>query len=806
MAGRHCGLVASSRAIVATALICLASPARAQSVDPSFWVTNGDVRDMAISGSTLYLAGTFTNLAPASGRGVPFDATGSAIPGFPKVTGSMVRAAVSDGAGGWFIGGIFTHVGGLPRANLAHIASDMTVTAWNPGANNSVFSMTLSGGVLYVGGFFTNVGGFVRNYVAAIDPATGAVLAWNPGTNGGVYALLVTGGIVYLGGIFTNVGGMARNYLAAVHATTGAVQAFSPNPNAQVHSLAVNSTGAVLYLGGMFTSIGLTARNHLGSVAAQTGGVTLWNPNVNALVQSIAVSGTTVYVGGDFSTVGGQGRNRVAEIDATTGAPTAWNANVTNANWVTSLQILGSTLYFGGNFATVGGQPRRHAAAVDLASAALQPWDPRPNDAVYAMGVSGTSLYVGGLFTGIGGVDRSCLAAMDLTTGMPTSWNPIGVVGTVQTILLSGGTLYAGGFDAPYLKAFDAVTGAAIAGFSPNPNSYVNELAQGDGVIYVGGSFSSIGGQPRVGVAALNPATGASTAWSANTNAGGGVYAMALDGATLYAGGIFTSISGVARNNLAALDVASGAATPWNPGASSAIYTIVPHGGVIYLCGFFNTIGGAVRNLIAALDPATGLATAWNPNATSVASGVPRVNVLRITGDVAWAGGLFEFIGGQNRVNVAALDLVSGAALPWNAGINELADVNTMAVTSTHSYLGGTYDAAGGTLPQSRLTALSPVPTGVPPVPVSGFGTSVVASIPNPLDGDGFLRVRVSRRERVTLRVLDITGRSRLTVLDRVLEPGLHDIPIATRRLPAGVYIAALEANALSARRIVVAH
>lgn len=58
--------------------------------------------------------------------------TGDLNTGFPAVFG-MVRAAVPDGAGGVYIGGTFSYVGGVARSNAAHILADGTVDPnWSP--------------------------------------------------------------------------------------------------------------------------------------------------------------------------------------------------------------------------------------------------------------------------------------------------------------------------------------------------------------------------------------------------------------------------------------------------------------------------------------------------------------------------------------------------------------------------------------------------------------------------------------------------------------------------------------------------
>src|SRR5262245_47283944 len=88
------------------------SPASAQSIDPSFLATDGQVNAVAWSGSTMYLGGTFSRVGTASGSGVPTNpTTGSPLAAVARVAGGGVYGVVADGAGGWYLGGDFTHVG-----------------------------------------------------------------------------------------------------------------------------------------------------------------------------------------------------------------------------------------------------------------------------------------------------------------------------------------------------------------------------------------------------------------------------------------------------------------------------------------------------------------------------------------------------------------------------------------------------------------------------------------------------------------------------------------------------------------------
>lgn len=143
--------------VLCAAGLLLSGSASAQIVRTDVHVTNGFVNAALVSGNTLYIGGSFYAVGPASGGGVPFDAgTGAPVAAFPKVAGNL-RAVVSDGAGGWFIGGNFNAVGGVPRTNLAHILADLSIAPWNPSPNGNVLAMAHEGGTVYVSGFFNSI-------------------------------------------------------------------------------------------------------------------------------------------------------------------------------------------------------------------------------------------------------------------------------------------------------------------------------------------------------------------------------------------------------------------------------------------------------------------------------------------------------------------------------------------------------------------------------------------------------------------------------------------------------------------------
>ncbi len=725
----------------------VSAPARAAG-QQIFDGLNGPVYATAVGADgTTYVGGSFTAWGPQTGGGAALAvADGALNRTLPPVAGT-VYAVAPDGVGGWYLGGTFSHVGGVPRLNLAHILGTGAVDPnWNPGANSQVTTLAVAGGTVYAGGGFTQAGGGTgatsRNFLAAFDPG-GNLTAWNPGANSSVYALAVAGGTVYAGGYFTQAGGgtgtTPRNHLAAFDATgSGAIAptAWNPGANNTVYALAV--TDGTVYVAGEFTQAGggtgTTSRSRLAAFDS-SGNLTAWNPGANNYVLTLAVASGTVYAGGWFTGAGGgtgtTPRNYLAAFDAAGSgaiAPTDWNPGTNNV--VYALTVTGGTVYAGGAFTQAGGGGgatlRNRLAAFDAAgSGTIAPttWNPGANGIVWALAVAGSTIYAGGQFTGTGisTTTRNRLAAFD-SSGNLTAWNP-GANGIVRALAVADGTVYAGGEFTlvgggtgttlrNYLAAFDATGSGAIApaAWNPGANSIVWALAVANGTVYAGGFLTQAGGgtgtTPRSRLAAFD-SSGNLTAW--NPGANGIVRALAVADGTVYAGGEFTQAGGgtgtTLRNYLAAFDAAgSGAIAPtaWNPGADYAVYALAVANGTVYAGGLFFQAGGGTgttpRNKLAAFDAAGSGAiapTAWNPGANST------VLALAIANGTVYAGGGFNRVGGGTgttlRNRLAAFDAAgSGTIAPtaWNPGANGI--VQALAVANGTVYAGGEFTQAGG--------------------------------------------------------------------------------------------------------------
>jgi len=704
-----------------------------QQVQENLWTTNGAVSAVLPSpdGSTIYIGGYFTYVGPTTGSGAAIDSsTGNIDSGMPRVAGGWINAVVPDGSGGWYIGGGFSSVGGTARGSIAHIKSDKTVDAnFNPNADNEVYAIALSGSTVYVGGHFTSIGGETRNRIAALDAATGLATSFNPNVNSVVNALALSGSTLYAAGQFTNIGGVTRNRIAAIDAATGLATSWNPNANgfnAIVLSLALS--GSTVYAGGNFTSIGGETRNNIAALDAATGLATSWNPNANAnynpipsmvsFVRALAVSGSTVYAGGYFTSIGGQTRNSIAALDAATGNATSFNTNAYANGYVIALAVSGSTMYAAGDFAPAG-ISRFGIVAFDAATGNATSFNPGSDKIVRALALSGSTVYAGGDFTSVGGVTRHNIAAIDAATGKATSFDP-NADNAVVALALSGSTVYAGGYFTSiggetrnYIAALDAVTGLATS-WNPNATSErdgVLALAVSGSTVYAGGDFTSIGGETRNNIAALDAVTGLATSWNPNANdpwGSGEVWALALSGSTVYAGGNFINIGGETRNRIAALDATTGLATSWNPDANEEVSELALSGSTVYAGGAFTSIGGQTRNGFAALDAATGLATSFDPNAGGVAT-------FAVSGSTVYAGGGFTSIGGETRNYIAALDAATGLATSWNPDVSgEGGAVYALALSGSTVYAGGYFTTIMGEFSNGFVGLTAANPTNTP--------------------------------------------------------------------------------------------
>lgn len=298
----------------------------------------------------------------ANGRGLLLISprTGRISCDFPNV--EFVRAAASDGRGGWFIAGDFSGIGRRHVAGVAHLLADGHVDGGWSGQTpaglgyvgyHAIAIVRESGGV-YVAG---------PRWVERLDASSGAIrwLVRVHSPNGGAAGLAVDGRHVFFGAPFTRVRHVKRHGLVALDPKDGTVQSWRARRVGVGDIGGLALYGSSLYVGGDRGVVALTAsdgRTVRWRSRASSGLVLLatrqfvftYNPATRAAVTLSARSGRLVRTFGP--------RN------------------------LSSVAVSGSVLYgWGGDAATPGpwqiqNAERRSVAAVDLKSDRVTTWDP----------------------------------------------------------------------------------------------------------------------------------------------------------------------------------------------------------------------------------------------------------------------------------------------------------------------------------------------------------------------------------------------------------------------------------------------
>jgi len=654
---------------------------------------DGEVVGLAVGGGKVYVQGEFSRFGLYTGGFALLSRlTARRQPMAGAVSGD-VKAVVSDGRGGWFVGGFFDHVGKVACENLAHLNADGQLDQrFCLVPDHIVEELALAGRTLYVGGAFDNIGGEQRRLIASLDADTGAINPWHSSASGDdVDAIAVNRAIVYAGGNFTALGGAPRRDLAALDARTGNALPWNPHPNDKVFDIKL--LGSSLVVAGGFDRVDDLSRLGVAAFDAQTGRLTTWRADAWHANEESAVGGdvftltsnkSTLYMGGLFDHVGGVPRDGLAAVDSMSGVVTQWHPPLSAIPG--TLAIAGDTVYAGGDFfASSANEDKKIGSLVAIAAdtGALEDWKPDPDDTVNAVAVAGDTVAAGGIFVSVGDAQpRPCLAAVAPAGGL-TRWHPRIACEPLNVefengIAVSGQDVFAvavaegkGGSSSSRLAVIDARTGRVKRSVSIRSNVGCCALAVVGSRVYVGGSFNRIAGTPRSNLAALDRTSLRALAW--NPRANGEIVSLAASRDTVWVAGTFTRIGGARRVHLAALDTRSGQAKAWNPNVNGPISSITRFGSTIYLLGAFTKVGNVQRPGLAAVDAVTGRPRAWNPRLPRRASG-RRVDdldrrPLLVTGSVVYVVLEQNYVGQDLSApaQIIALNRRSGAELKWKA-------------------------------------------------------------------------------------------------------------------------------------------
>jgi len=615
------------------------------SLDAAFSAVGTDqaVSGIALMGNALFVVGEFSAYGGAPAQHLAkIDATSGVLDTvFTQPTGvsAMEGPAVAVSSNAVYVAGFFTAYRGQSAPFLIKLdpntgAIDPTFNSSSGGLDGKVTAIVFDGQSLYAAGDFLSYRGTSAPYLLKIDAISGALdtaFTQSTGIDNVPSALAVSASSLYVGGLFSNYRGTPVSGLIKLDKASGALDASfaaAAHPNDLVTSLLVS--GTALYVGGDFNIYGTSPAQYLARVDAKTGALdtnftqsTGFDPyNIIALhhVDALSLLGSSLLVGGSFTAYRGTLANHVAKIDMVTGlADAVFNAG-SGANLpVYTLLVAGDSVFIGGGFNTYRDQPYEMLVKVDKTSGVLDSLfnrSPGFSGPVESLALSGTTLYAGGFIVVYGSTPISYLAKLDSISGnLDTAFMPQwGFGNPILSIQISGTSIFAGGESFPSLAKLDAATGQSDPAYAGiNTDDYVRSVLTSGSSVFFAGIFQHYNGTPVNALVKVDAASGAiDTTFTQATGIAGGqmaVNALAASQNSLYAGGGFQTYRNAPAASIAKIDVLSGLLdTTFSQasGPDGPIYAISPLSSTIWIAGDFRSYRSAHAYFFAPLDSTTG--------------------------------------------------------------------------------------------------------------------------------------------------------------------------------------------------------
>jgi trimeric autotransporter adhesin len=427
------------------------------------------------------------------------------------------------------------------------------------------------------------------------------------------------------------------------------------------------------------------------------------------------------YAGGNFYGVDNEDVGNLVHILPNKTLDRSWLPSATGHIYTMVLQD--GILYVGGSFVSIAGQSRYYAAAFNTSTGSLTSWNPHFDNRVTEIEVTDNAVFAAGLFSKVnnGAVTRSRIAAVDKVNGTAIAGWDISVGGSsasVEAMAASADALFIGGTFTSVngtarngIAAVSLTTGTLNETWNPQPEMIsgtpeIMTLVLSGTTLYVGGSFNGgLAGDASVTHLGAVTATGAGTiinTFKPVFDTYDQVREMTLDGNTLYIYGGFGEISGVNRFGLAALNTSNATPTEWSPTFfGNRIATLAVSDSKIFIGGEAQGVNWGIYDSHILIDESTG--TFW-PHSLDVGSG--EIETMVVQDNTLFIGGRFTTVNAVNRKNIAAIDLSTGNVLPWNPGAEGFIStfdntrVSAMDINGNTLYISGIFRTVAG---QTRL-------------------------------------------------------------------------------------------------------
>jgi hypothetical protein len=483
---------------------------------------NGAVFALTNDGSFVYAGGSFTTMSSAPlARLAKLSLDGGMIQGGFAPQPNAAVQSLSLTSTQLYVGGQFDTFAAQPRAGVARVArsSGALDLTWNPG-NGGADVQVVRGrddGVVYVGGDFRRFAGASRLSLARIETNGASVSPTHAEYAGRVAALVrAADGALYVGGEFALVDGLPRGNLLRLRPDGSLDPLWAPSTDGDILALALDGLGRV-YVAGQFSQVDGWPLRGIARVAANGLGApdVAWDADADFYVRALAIAADgEILVGGSFTEIGGASRQHIARLSANNAAADpAWNTGA--EDWVNALAVAADgSVFAGGWFTEIGGQPREGVAKLAAADGRADPaWNPGLDGSAdtFAFSPDGAWVYAGGNYSMAAGVARPAgLARFSRTSGaIDTAWVPALTGGSATALAVdAAGDVYAAGSltsasSQQFIYRLAQADGALSPGWAFAAGGIPSTFLLHGGTAWVGGSFDSVLGRPREGLAAL---------------------------------------------------------------------------------------------------------------------------------------------------------------------------------------------------------------------------------------------------------------------------------------------------------------
>jgi len=401
-------------------------------------------------------------------------------------------------------------------------------------------------------------------------------------------------------------------------------------------------------------------------------------------------------------------------------------------------------------------------------------------------------LYAGGQFSMAGATSAKNIARWNGTT-----WAALGLgidsaeqfaVPTVYAITKYNGDIYAAGYfykagstPANYIARWDGTNwyplGSGLSGGVLGLEG-ARGLSVYNGELYVGGNFTTAGGNSVGGCIAKWNGTGWSQVGAGIGFNGFYVNALAVYNGELYAGGMFTTVDGMPAKYIAKWNGSNWSAAD---SISSVVNALCVYNGELYAGGDFGSPGIRICKWNG---------TDWFPVGTGMDD---RVSSLCVYNNELYSGGIFTNAGGNSANYIAKWNgsAWSAVGLGMCCPITAFPSVDALAVYSNQIYAGGWFFQAG-------TNTCYKIATWPSPVGIEDYNNELDNLIIFPNPSNGVFDIE-SSLEIIYLNIFNVLGEN----IFEYKQPS-RTISIDISDSPIGVYLVNFETEQGVIRKTII--